>query len=77
MGDKRTFVLTVEGAGPTAPAECVGLGVSLTVMLWGHSQYWLEDRVEGVDIPEGRGTYVDRAKLIVSINPQTYSMSHG
>lgn len=33
MGDKRTFVLTVEGAGPTAPAECVGLGVSLTVML--------------------------------------------
>lgn len=47
MGDKRTFVLTVEGAGPTAPAECVGLGVSLTVMLWGHSQYWLEDHRGG------------------------------
>ena len=44
--NKQTFVLTVEGALPAAPAECVGLGVSLTI--WqGTQSKSIKSRVEG------------------------------
>lgn len=44
--NKQTFVLTVEGALPAAPAECVGLGVSLTIWQDAQSKS-IKSRVEG------------------------------
>ena len=44
--NKQTFVLTVEGALPAAPAECVGLGVSLTIWQGAQSKS-IKSRVEG------------------------------